>query len=357
MYRSKIIRFSFLLMLSIHLYSCKTEKQEETPSQSDVSYFKDPYPVEIALTQVGDFEIALSFRGKLEAARSTTMRFPSSGTIEELNITNGDYVRKGEILAKLNDEKEQINFKKAKNRLRNADLTKEYTKIGYAPSGGEISEKAMDAINLQSGYTEALLAIEEAELLLRNRTIRAPFYGKIVDLKARQFENSDDHAFFCRIIDPHTLIAKFSIVEEEIRSVLTSDKVSAYSPILPDVRYETNKFNINPVVNENGFSEVMAEFEVDNNQLWEGMSVNINAIKNFRNTLSIPKTAVVKRNDEDVVFTYVNGVAKWNYVELGKQNENYWSIKEGLNPSDTVIVSGNLNLADGVPVTIKDRRS
>lgn len=341
-------------LLFFILIACDAETRYEDSPTSINSEYNEPYDVQVAPVQSGDFEIALTFRGKLASSRSTTMRFPSSGVIEELHTRNGDLTKKGQLLAKLNDEQERISLKKARNRLRNANLSKENTKIGYAPSGGEISEKAMEAINLQSGYEEALLAIEEAQLKLKNRKIHAPFDGKIVDLKAQQFENSDDHEFFCRIIDPNTLVAKFSIVEEEIHAIRSTEKISIYSHIAPSNIYHTNAFSINPVVDENGFSEVRAAFEVDPDQLWDGMSVNINAIETIKNTLSIPKNAVVKRNDENVVFTYVKGLAKWNYVELVKQNEHFWSVSSGLTAQDTVIIAGNLNLADGVPVNITD---
>ncbi|MDW3194352.1 MAG: efflux RND transporter periplasmic adaptor subunit [Cytophagales bacterium] len=342
-------------MLSL-LLACDVETRYEASSTSSPAQYNEPYDVQIAPVKSGNFEITLSFRGKLTSSRSTIMQFPSSGVIEQLKVNNGDLVRKGQLLAKLNDEKESINLKKARNNLRNANLSKEYTKIGYAPSGENISEKAMEAINLQSGYEAALLAIEEAELNLKNREIYAPFDGKIVDLKARQFENSNDHEFFCRIIDPNKLVASFSIVEEEIRAIRSSEKISVSSHIDPSNIYHTTSFSINPVVNENGFSEVSAEFEVDPDQIWDGMSVNINAIKTFKNTLFIPKSAVVRRNDQNVVFTLTKGLAKWNYVELDEQNQHFWSISSGLTPGDTVIISGNLNLADGVPVNITDPR-
>ena len=355
MYGSLVSSVVSFVALAVLLLGCQAKAQEDARASSALTEYNDPYPVQVEQVQTGDFEIALNFRGKLEASRSTIMRFPAAGIIEALNVRNGAYVRKGEVLARLNDEQEQINLKKAENNLRQAKLSREYSRLGYAPSGEKISDQAMEALNLQSGYDEALLAIEEARLNLKNRVLIAPFDGKVVDLKARAFENSADHPFFCRIIEPHTLIAKFSIVEEEIRAILASEKVSIFSHIAPEVRYETSSFHVNPVVNENGFSEVMATFDVDANQLWEGMSVHISAIETLTNTLFVPKSAVVKRNDgQDVVFTYQQGIARWQYVDLGKQNEHFWSVKDGLASTDTVIVAGNLNLADGVPVTMEE---
>ena len=51
-----------------------------------------------------------------------------------------------------------------------------------------------------------------------------------------------------------------------------------------------------------------------------------------------------------MVFSVEKGLAKWNYVEVAGENNNNYAIKKGLKITDTIIVSGNLNLSHDVKV-------
>jgi len=63
---------------------------------------------------------------------------------------------------------------------------------------------------------------------------------------------------------------------------------------------------------------------------------------------------VVLRQGKEVVFTYEDGKALWNYVKTGLENSSRYTIESGLEPGMEVIVSGNLNLAHETPVTRED---
>jgi len=70
--------------------------------------------------------------------------------------------------------------------------------------------------------------------------------------------------------------------------------------------------------------------------------------------LFVPKSAIVLHSGKKVVFTCEGGLAKWNYVETGVENSGSYIITKGLNPGDTVITQGGLNLAHEAKVVISD---
>ena len=60
----------------------------------------------------------------------------------------------------------------------------------------------------------------------------------------------------------------------------------------------------------------------------------------------VPKEAVVMRSNKKVIFTTVNNISKWNYVDVIDENSSSYAIKQGIiRVGDTVIVSGNSNLS------------
>ena len=61
---------------------------------------------------------------------------------------------------------------------------------------------------------------------------------------------------------------------------------------------------------------------------------------------------VLRSGGRSVIFTYKKGRSYWNYIEAGEENSRQMVVEDGLHEGDTVIVSGNMNLAHDVPVKI-----
>ena len=68
----------------------------------------------------------------------------------------------------------------------------------------------------------------------------------------------------------------------------------------------------------------------------------------------VPKTAVVRRSERDVIFTVNDNKAEWHYVNIGLENMTEYTITDGLEPGMEVIISGSQNLADGSAVKVQN---
>ncbi len=124
-------------------------------------------------------------------------------------------------------------------------------------------------------------------------------------------------------------------------------------PFINDSTVITGKITqINPQVDENGMVKVKAEFQ-NNGRLIDGMNVKVVIKKPVPNRLVVPKEALVIRQGKDVIFVRQDSLAIWKYVTVEFENSTSLSIKEGLEPGDLVIISGNINLAHE---TIVERR-
>ena len=81
-----------------------------------------------------------------------------------------------------------------------------------------------------------------------------------------------------------------------------------------------------------------------------------NSEKEMTDNFVVPKNAVVIRDNENVIFRYGNGKAQWTYVNILMSNSESHAITANdergseIHEGDTVIISGNLNLADGSQV-------
>jgi hypothetical protein len=108
---------------------------------------------------------------------------------------------------------------------------------------------------------------------------------------------------------------------------------------------------INPKIGTNGLFKIKLDLESPRN-VFLGANMQVKIAVPQRETLVVPKKALVIRSGKKVVFTEENGLAKWHYVTTGLDNGEEIEILEGLKESEKVIVSNNLQLNHDSPVSV-----
>ena len=142
---------------------------------------------------------------------------------------------------------------------------------------------------------------------------------------------------------------EFSVIESELALLSTGDAVSV-APFSDPSKTSTGRITeINPMVDENGMVKVWASVD-GGKDLLDGMNVRVRVKRKVEEALAVPKSAVVLRSGRQVVFTLKDGKAIWNYVATGLENLDQYTITEGLSAGDSVIITGNVNLAHEAPV-------
>ena len=149
------------------------------------------------------------------------------------------------------------------------------------------------------------------------------------------------------------------MLENELAFIKVGDKV-VITPYAGGGAFEGSVSEINPLVDANGMVKVKAAVNAGG-KLFSGMNVKVSVRRSLGEQLVIPKTAVVLRSGKQVVFTLKEGKAMWNYVNTGLENatecvvsdRSQKGIEDGLLEGDTVIVTGNLNLAHEAEVDVK----
>ena len=112
-------------------------------------------------------------------------------------------------------------------------------------------------------------------------------------------------------------------------------------------------------MDKNGQIAVTASVKNDGT-LIDGMNVRVTVEKDVPDRLVVPKSAVVIRDNLEVLFRHKDGKALWTYVHTVMSSGDSYVVVPNtdrgaeLNEGDEVIVSGNLNLADGSTVTVKN---
>lgn len=353
-----MIKFRCILLgfLALSFFSCKNdeEKVEEAPTES----FRNEVAateVRVAIAEVKSFDYLINAIGKLEAASQVTAVIEQAGFLIELNVTEGQSVEKGEVIARLDPTEAQLRLDKAEISLRNANAEYESMKLGYETifnSGDEAQKNAIDEqLKAKSGLFMAEVELKEAMLNRARCELKAPISGKIADLKFKEGSLVGANQELCEILGSKQMILKVKVLESDISLISPNQKAEVYSISNSQNTIEGRVIGINPKVDENGLVQVSVAINSTANLL-PGMNARAIIRAPQNNSLVVPKDALVYRSGRAVVFSIENEESKWNYVEVGKDNGEEVEILEGLEPNSTVITSNNLQLAHQAPVQI-----
>lgn len=351
---------SFLFLFSVFtllIQGCKQpDKSVEETDEPAPKQISKGIAVTTTLVRQETFNKQILANGVVEAGNKTDIRFKIAERIAHIYVKNGAYIPKGKTIAALDSrliynqlKKAEIDFETAKNKF-----TEEKIRFGY----GKVPIEKMDTVILQSlyvrtGYLSAKNLLENANILYEQTFTRAPFSGIIANLTAKEGNFITSSDILCTVIDPKQLDVIFQVAENQLPFVKFGQTVTLSPFAAQSNLFEGRITEINPMVDENGLIRIKATITNQTNEqsLFDGMNVSVVINNPMGEMLVIPKEALVLRSGKEVVFTLQNGQAKWNYVTIFDENSDSYAIREGLRPNDTIIVSGNMNLAHDAKVS------
>lgn len=349
--QSLIIPVGLLLLASCSSSDDKATKDKETVS---VDAIEMTAVVDTLTLRPSVFSNDIVSNGRVKAGESADMFFRNAELVSEVLVKNGQRVRRGQPLARLDLFK--LNAEKSRNEaaLEQARLELKDVLIGqgYDPDKSDaIPADVMRLARIRSGLNQAeatySLTLKDIEL----STLSAPFDGVVANVRTNPHSIASVSEPFCRIINDGVMNVEFPILESELPLVAIGEPVEV-TPFNGGDKQTGHVTTINPLVDENGHINVSASLSGAKG-LIDGMNVRVRSRHSLGDRLIIPKSALVLRSGRQVVFTYKDGKAMWNYVTTGLENLDSYEVVEGLEPGMVLIVTGNENLAHEAPVKFK----
>ena len=335
----------------------KTAEEEEKSEDRMETVLPDTESeVGVQVLKAQDFEHELVSNGKLAASQQAYLKFETQGVVAAIYVKNGERVRKGQKLAELDKFALTRKVAQARDAVEQARLQMQDVLIGQGYAADDSAKVPADIMRLarvKSGYDRSVADYELARREEEQATLKAPFDGVVANLFAKPYNEPDASQAFCTIVGMQQMEVDFTVLENELPLVKAGDRVEVtpYSDAVS--HYVGRVVEINPLVDEKGMVRVKAEVD-GKGRLFSGMNVRVSVHRSLGRQLVIPKSAVVLRSGKQVVFTLENGKAMWNYVHTSLENSDCYSLAEGLEEGDTVIVTGNVNLAHESPVVVVD---
>lgn len=357
-----MIKSLFLLIGSGFMFlACNGDPSVKDSDVAKRQFIPEKNPVDIIVLKRMPFQKELVSNGKLKAKNKSVLKFNTGEELIQLNVINGDHVNSGQLIAVLSKDRSFQQFEQAKASLEKARYELQDLLIGqnYSLSdSASIPAKVFNMACIQSGYTTALSQLKSAQLEYSSKELHAPYSGIIAGLKYRPHEQVGIGTEFCTLIDNSSFDVEFPVLESELNDISTGKEVKIIPYSMENQIFKGRITEINPMVDENGMIMVKATLN-QSSSLLDGMNVRVLVENSVNNQLVVPKPAVVIRDNQEVLFKILNGKAYWTYVQTTYENSDSYSViahpDKGatLEPGDTVIISGNLNLAHESAVEIK----
>lgn len=352
-----------LIFLIIALLSCK---KDQAKIQEDLiekkQYLPEKNEVDVMVLKQETFKKEIVSNGKLVALQKNQLKFDVSENLERLLVKNGDYVKKGQTLAVLRNFIYQQAYTKAKISLKKSELDFQDKLIGRGYetfNKDSIPKEEYEMLAIRSGYKNALHELQNAEFKLKSTKLIAPFDGKIATIKIKQYEHINAGTDVMTLINDAIFEVEFYLIESEVSEITINGQIQI-TPFALNKTYQGKVTTINPQVEKDGTILVKAKVKNDG-KLMEGMNVKVFIQKDISNQFVVPKSSVILRQNQDVLFKVKSGKTYWTYVQTTNENSKQYTVIPDPNKSsatlkvgDTIVVAGNLNLAHDTEVVIKN---
>lgn len=334
----------FILYLIIS--SCGESGESKDLDKKEVTAI----PVEISTVEIGDIAAVFSGTATLEAENEATVVAKAPGVVKQILVEEGNYVSKGQILAKLDDEQQVYRLNQAKanlNRLQN-----EYDRSKGMFEKNLISADAFDKVKFDFEAIKA--SYDLADLDLKYAAIRAPISGVVSNryIKVGNMIQLNQQTF--RITDFDPLNAILFVPERHLNKLAKGQKVKIGVDALSNYSFEGVIDRISPVVDpQSGTFKVTAIVRDPGNKLKPGMFGRVNIIYDVHaKTLLVPKEAVMTEDKESSVFVIQDTIAFRRMVKIGYINTTHLEITDGLQVGDTIVTIGQASLKDSARVEV-----
>ena len=344
------------------------EPQKQQPPLPSVDVFNITTPKEEALV--------FTYPGKTISSQSVVIKARANGILQKKFFTEGEKVKEGDILYKIEPESYEAAFAVAKANVNAQEVSfqkasKEWERIKSLYDNGAASEQEKDTAffaneTAKASLNSAKAALQTAAINLERTNVKATATGiagiKQVDVGALV----TDGTALVEITQIDPLHVEFSIPDIDVMkqkyaikngkwSNPTEGKLKA-SLKVGDVAFKEMgvvDFLDSALNTKTGSLKARATFKNANKELLPNQFVTISLLGLTRNNvIKVPQKAVLQNPLGTIVFVVADGKATTRPVKVGETSENDFVIESGLKEGDVVIVNNFFKIKNGAPVKV-----
>lgn len=340
--------FGFFLVLSTVFLAACSGGNSQAPTNGAESTAR--IPVEVERAQLGTISAFYSATATLEADGEARIVPRISGRIVEILAEEGDSVRAGDVLARIDDDRLRLELARAEADL--SRLRQDFNRQREMHQRNLIATEVFE--RLQYEYQAQQTQVELVRLELSYTDITAPIDGVVSERMVRvgNMVNTADSVFVVTAMEP--IQAVLHVPERELARLHPGQPARLQVDALPGEAFLGRIARISPVVDAGtGTFRVTVELAEHGQRLRPGMFGRFHIVYDSRDqAVLVPVAAVMSEDGRHSVFVVNSEHAQRRSVTVGYRNNGEYEIVEGLEPGERVVVIGQASLRSGADVLI-----
>lgn len=331
-------------------------------------------PVPVITAQEKPVQIWKSFSGRLMAVDYAEIRPQVSGIIQKVHFTDGQMVKKGDVLFTIDPKPYEAAVSRARAVFSGAKDDEVYAKKEFARAeellkSGAISKQGFDERTNQLKTNKAAIDsawanLKAAQVDLDRATIRAPIDGRIsrAEITEGNLVKAESAPLLTTVVSDKEIYGDFEVDEQTYVSfvrkksgqdVASEQGIPVKMTMMNDAKeYQGVIKSFDNVINpSSGTIRARAVFSNDDNALLPGMFANIMIGSSTEDmNITVPEKAVLTDQSRKFVYVITDGAATYREVKLGSTVNGERVVISGLKAGDKVIIDNLMKIRPGAKV-------
>lgn len=323
-------------------------------------------PVRVITLAEEPFELGVHLSGGTEARYEVEIVAQLAGEVERFDAEPGDRLAEGDLILAVDArpyraavDQARAGVLAAESALRQAD--RELERSRELKARGRISDAEFEGVELmqlqaKSGLLGARAGLTQAELMLEDAEIRAPFTGRLAFKGVDVHEQIAPGMPVAAVVDLSGIVVRGGVGERDAVRLSPGMAAEVVVPALGEAAFPGRVTNVG-VRSHPATRSFEVEIRVDNpeGRILSGMAARAKVVvETMSGVIAVPESAIVEQYGKPVLFVVTDGRAERREVSLGERDGDRVLVASGLAGGERLIVKGQWSVRDGLAVEIKN---
>ena len=303
-----------------------------------------------------EFKDTIQAIGTARANEKVLITSKYSDLVEEVLFEDGQVVKKGDVLVKLNNQEERAKVKELE-----ANLSESVSQLNRLQELLVTRATSKSTVEQQDAKTKAISAqLLSARTKFNDLTIKAPFAGHLGFRDISVGAYIDSGSIITSLDDLNIIKVDFTVPERFFTTINLKQKIIATNTAYQDQAFIGYISSIDSRIDPTTRTlKVRAKINNDNLKLRPGMLLNINIVRQVDRVLQLPESTIIPIEKDHFVFVIeqINNesIAKRKAIIVGRRHPGVVEVLSGLKEGEQVVIEGALKLRDGVQVKVLEQ--
>jgi len=327
-----------------------------------------PQPVTGAVAVRDTLWIRVTAAGQAEAFRRTTITSQLEGWVMTVPVRENQSIARGALLTLVDSTEYALRVAQARADLRNAEADfQQIILFDDEIADPSVREERRRLARSRSGLEQREVELRRAELELARTRVVAPFDGRAANLRVVEGQYVTPGTELLTIVDLDPIKVEVQVLESELAFLTQGRSAQITFAAYPGERFAGSIETLNPVVDpDTRTGRVTVHLRNADGRIKPGMYAEVSLdAEALPDRVMVPRAAILERGEgrrRTMLFVHEArdgvGLAKWRYVNLGRENATHVELlREGpeqdfVEPGEVVLVDGHHYLAHDTPIRL-----